>query len=123
MKPVLIAALAALAPAVAAAQPAAPREMADSWQLESHGRTLCVLRLSNHAGQDGVYGAQVPADCANALPPGVVGWKSTPEGLALVAADGSALVPMRRWSESLYVAYGPDAPDEQLARAVRNGGQ
>lgn len=112
----LIAILAALAPAAASAGPAVPREMADSWRVESHGHTLCVVRLSDHAGGAGVYGAQIPADCGTSLPAGVAGWKPTPDGLALVGADGSSILPMDRWSESLYVASGPNAPDLQLSR-------
>lgn len=119
-----IAALSGLPPAAALAQsgapakPAEPGQMADSWQLESKGQTLCVVRLSAHAGAGGVYGAQIPASCGAGLPAGVAGWKPTPEGMALVGADGSPLVTMSRWSESLYVASGPGAPDIQLARAA-----
>lgn len=116
LKASLMATLVVLAPAAALARPAVPREMADAWRVESHGRTLCVVRLSDHASGAGVYGAQVPADCNNALPAGVAGWKPTDDGLALVGADGSAILPMNRWSESLYVATGPNAPDLQLSR-------
>jgi hypothetical protein len=102
----------------ALAKPANPGEMADSWLLQSHGQTLCQLKLSGTANQAGVLGAQIPADCGSNLPAGATGWKPTDQGLALVAADGSVLMNFHRWSESLYVSSAAGGgPDLQLSRA------
>ncbi len=111
------AALAALAgPALAA--PAQPREMADTWLVQSHGRVLCHVRLSGRPGPGGVYGLRAPAGCADVLPASVAGWSPTPQGLVLVANSGAPELSFRRWSESLYVTDGDGAPDIQLSRAV-----
>lgn len=100
----------------ARAQAIRPGEIADAWLLQSHGKALCHLTLSGRATKAGPYGADIPADCASALPAGASGWKPTPDGLALVGADGAVLIAFDRWSESLFVSAGP-GPDLQLARA------
>jgi hypothetical protein len=112
------AAVASLSCGLAAAQPpASPGAVADAWQLQSRGRVVCTLELYGRAPKGGPYAAEIPSDCRGALPPGVVGWKPTPEGIALVARDGAAVVAFERWSESLFVSTGAGAPDLQLARA------
>jgi hypothetical protein len=112
-------------PAAATAQPpeAKPGEIADAWQLQSHGHVVCRLTLSGRVTRGGHYGAEIPEACREALPPGAVGWKPVPDGIALVAADGAVLIAFERWSESLFVAGGPGAPDLQLARAPINHGE
>jgi hypothetical protein len=116
---VVIAAALGLSALPALAQPPAkPNEVADSWQLESKGQILCVLRLTGRPAKGGArYGAEIPADCRAALPAGAAGWTPTEGGMALVAADGTALVSFERWSESLFVSTGAGVPDLQLSRA------
>ncbi len=105
----------------AQAQPAGaapkPGDVADAWLLQGRGQIICRLTLSGRATKAGPYGAEIPADCRNALPAGAAGWKPIADGIALVAADGSVLVAFERWSESLFVSTGAGAPDLQLARA------
>jgi hypothetical protein len=101
----------------AAAQPARRGDVADAWQLQSHGHTVCRLTLSGRPTRAGPYGADIPEACREALPAGAAGWTPIPDGLALVAAYGAVLVAFERWSESLYVSSGAGAPDLQLARA------
>jgi hypothetical protein len=111
------AAVAALAgPALAA--PARPNEMADTWLVQSHGRTLCHIRLSGRPGPNGIYGLRAPPECADVLPASVTGWSPTRQGLVLVSSSGAPTLSFRRWSESLYVTSGDGAPDVQLSRAV-----
>jgi hypothetical protein len=94
-----------------------PAEMADSWLLQSQGHTLCTLRLSARAHANGVFGAKDPGDCVAPAPSGVAGWRPTGKGVDLIGANGATVVSFRRWSESLFVASGPGAPDLQLSRA------
>ncbi|MDR3512972.1 MAG: AprI/Inh family metalloprotease inhibitor [Caulobacteraceae bacterium] len=120
--PVAIAAVLSLSVGAAFAQPpASPTETPDSWQVQAKGHTVCVIRLTGRAAHGGAFRAAIPADCAGGpLPGGVTGWKPTPGGMALVGEDGSTLVNLDRWSESLFVSSGPGAPDLQLARALPN---
>jgi len=120
MSRILLAALLAaglwLPASVASAQAARAGDIADAWLLQAHGQVLCRLTLSGRASHGGPYHANIPADCRSALPAGATGWKPTPDGIVLVAADGEVLVAFARWSESLFVSSGP-GPDLQLARA------
>ena len=112
----LLAAGLCLPAAVARAQAARLGEIADAWVLQTHGHLICRLTLSGRASKAGLYRADIPADCQSALPAGAAGWKPTPDGLALVGADGGALITFNRWSESLFVSTG-SGPDLQMARA------
>ena len=96
-----------LAPADAAAQ---------GWTLETRGHSICKVRLGAAAVSKGVYRADVPADCGQTLPAGVVGWRPVTDGAALVDGQGQVLIDFNRWSNSLLVSHRSDGVDIQLRR-------
>jgi hypothetical protein len=123
----LLAALAA--PAAAQAQsmgsflsegvglPIKPQDAAAGpWTLSTAGRTVCTLSFSAVRSAAGIYGADIPADCASALPPGVVGWTPVSDGLALVGADGKPLADFNQWTTRDLVAKRNGAPFLELKR-------
>jgi hypothetical protein len=99
--------------------PLKPADAASSpWTLESHGRSICHVRLSREPVGRGVYRADVPADCAEALPGGVAGWRPVTDGAALVDGQGQVLIDFNRWSNSLLVAHRGSLADVQLRRGT-----
>jgi hypothetical protein len=98
-----------LRPADAAAQP---------WTLESHGRSICHVRLGREQVAKGVYRAEAPADCGAALPAGVAGWRPVTDGAALVDGQGRVLIDFNRWSNSLLVSPRSSGIDVQLRRGT-----
>jgi hypothetical protein len=123
-------ALLAAAPASVAAQdtdalardavglPLRPRDAAAGpWTLTSGGRTICALRLGAERSPAGAYAADIPADCATALPAGVVGWKPVTDGMALVGADGRSMIDFNQWTPRDLVARRRGAPPLALTRS------
>jgi hypothetical protein len=108
-------------PAAELAQPAGSQpwsvEVAAAWLLQSHGEVLRRLarsgRTTRSTGPTAASLGRLP--WRPALPRR--GWKPNTGGLALVCADGEALIAFTRWSESPYVSSSSAAPDLQLARA------
>jgi protease inhibitor Inh len=99
--------------------PLQPSDAASSpWTLETHGRSMCHVRLGREPVGRGVYRAEVPADCAQALPGGVAGWRPVTDGAALVDSQGQVLIDFNRWSNSLLVAHRGSQADVQLRRGT-----
>jgi len=93
--------------------PLSPAEAAGGWTLQSAGHAICMLRLTaNHQARAG--------ECGGALPPGVAGWTTTSDGMALTAADGEVLMRFDRWSNSLFVSRRTSGADLQLMRGPPN---
>jgi hypothetical protein len=90
--------------------PLSPAEAAGAWTLESAGHAVCAIRL----GAD--HSAHAASDCAGALPGPPAGWRPTADGMALVGADGQALLGFNRWSNSLFVSHRASGVDVQLRR-------
>ena len=57
---------------------------AGPWTLRTRDHTICTLTLSGEPGGGGVYGVTIPRECGSEIPPGVIGWKPSADGLALV---------------------------------------
>ena len=96
--------------------PLAPGEAAGSWTLESHGHSICTLKLGAEKAREGTYKAEAPASCGDALPTGVAGWAPSPHGMNLVDASGQTLIGFGRWSNSLLVSHPSSGEDIQLRR-------
>lgn len=86
------------------------------WLLQTKGRTICELRLSDRQAAPGVYGAHIPAACAEALPPGLVGWRPVTDGLALVDADAHPIVDFNQWTPRNLTAKRAGASALELIR-------
>ncbi len=89
---------------------------AQGWVLETHGHSICKVTLSSAAVGRGVYRVDVPADCGQALPAGVAGWRPVTDGAALVDGQGQILIDFNRWSNSLLVSHQSSGVDIQLRR-------
>jgi hypothetical protein len=98
--------------------PLSPREAAGGWTVESHGRSICMIRLSSERGAGGAYAAQPQGDCGAVLPSGVSGWTPTTGGMALTDQSGQVLLPFDRWSNSLMVAKIGTGDNVQLMRGA-----
>lgn len=97
-----------------------PAEAAGGWTLKSAGHAICRVDLfATGAGSTG-FGARASNACGNALPAGVAGWTPTADGMALTGADGQALMPFARWSNSLFVSHRGSGADVQLMRGPPN---
>jgi hypothetical protein len=90
--------------------PLSPAEAAGAWTLESHGRAICMVRLSAD------HGASPSQDCAGALPGAVSGWRPTSDGMALTDGSGQQVLAFSRWSNSLFVSTRSSGTDLQLMR-------
>ncbi|MBW8815459.1 MAG: AprI/Inh family metalloprotease inhibitor [Caulobacterales bacterium] len=90
--------------------PLSPAEAAGAWTLESAGHPICTIRL----GAD--RSARAASDCAGALPGAPAGWRPTADGMALIGANGQALLGFNRWSNSLFVSHRASGVDVQLRR-------
>jgi hypothetical protein len=90
--------------------PLTPAEAAGAWTLESAGHAICTINL----GAD--RSARAASDCAGALPGAPAGWRPTADGMALVGANGQALIAFARWSNSLFVSHRASGVDVQLRR-------
>ncbi len=102
--------------------PLQPGDAAGPWTVESAGKDLCVITLSQgKAGSGGAYALRAPASCGDALPAGLSGWTPTAHGMALVGADGQPAITFGRWSNSLLVSHASSGVDIQLRRG--GGGQ
>jgi hypothetical protein len=89
---------------------------AQPWTLETAGHSVCRVRLGAAAVSTGVYRADIPADCGQALPGGVAGWRPVTDGAALVDGQGQVLIDFNRWSNSLLVSHQSSGVDIQLRR-------
>ena len=89
---------------------------AQTWTLEDHGRSVCRVGLTAQVVAKGVYGANIPTECAASLPAGVAGWSPVTDGAALVNADGQVLIDFNRWSPSLLISHRSSGGDLQLRR-------
>jgi hypothetical protein len=98
--------------------PLSPREAAGGWTVESHGRSICMIRLSDARRAGGAYGARVEGDCGDVLPDGVAGWAPTTGGMALTDQAGQVLLPFDRWSNSLFVSAISTGDNVQLMRGA-----
>jgi hypothetical protein len=98
--------------------PLAPKEAAGAWTLESQGRSICRVTLSDHLIGPKLYDLAIPADCGQLLPSGVAGWKSVVGGMVMVDASGRVLVDFNRWSPELLVTARASA---SLDLALRRG--
>jgi len=98
--------------------PLAPKDAAGAWTLESGGRSLCVLKLSDQKAGKGGFAVQVPATCGDTLPAHVIGWSPTSDGMTLIGPDGQALIAFNRWSDSLFVSHRSSGVDVQLRRGA-----
>jgi hypothetical protein len=98
--------------------PLAPGEAAGAWTLESGGKSICVINLGAGKIGSGAFRLEAPANCAGALPPGLVGWTPAPGGMNLVGADGQTLLGFGRWSNSLFVSHRSSGEDVQLRRGT-----
>ena len=89
---------------------------AGPWTLQTRAGPICTL--SFHAGRlaSGANAADIPPACAAALPPGVAGWKSVTDGLALTALDGKILLDFNQWTPRDLVARRQGAPYLELVR-------
>ena len=94
--------------------PLAPGEAAGAWTLESHGHSICVLKLGAEKAREGTYKVDAPPSCGDALPAGVAGWAPSPHGMNLVDASGQTLIGFGRWSNSLLVSHQSSGVDVQL---------
>ncbi|MGH6986987.1 MAG: AprI/Inh family metalloprotease inhibitor [Caulobacteraceae bacterium] len=99
----------------ATGQTLTPGQAVGIWTIESHGRSLCSLRLSG--ARSGSLGFRVrdAASCNGVLPFAVAAWRPAPGGAALLGANG-AHVGFSRWSDSLLVSREPSGLDIQLRR-------
>jgi hypothetical protein len=86
------------------------------WTLETRGHSICKVRLGAAAVAKDVYRVEIPADCGQVLPAGVVGWKSVTDGAGLVDGQGQVLIDFDRWSNSLLVSHQSNGVDIQLRR-------
>jgi hypothetical protein len=111
----LLLARAAMAADHEAGVPLSPAEAAGAWTVETGGHAICVVRLSAD------HGAQVGENCGDSLPAGVTGWAATADGMALTGANGQALAPFNRWSNSLFVSHRSSGVDVQLMRGLPHG--
>jgi len=139
MKPLLIAAVLALAATGAAnAQPPVsqagpdqvgpddheagvpltPAEAAGVWTLASGGRDQCHLTLG------AAHSVKADAGCREILP-GPAGWQPTSDGMALTDSSGRTILAFHRWSNSLFVSHRASGVDVQLRRGgpVAGGGR
>ncbi|HEX4199243.1 MAG TPA: AprI/Inh family metalloprotease inhibitor [Caulobacteraceae bacterium] len=89
---------------------------AQGWTLETKGHGVCKVRLGAQMVSQGVYRADIPADCGQVLPSGVVGWRPVTDGAALVDGQGQVLIDFNRWSNSLLVSHQSSGVDIQLRR-------
>ena len=89
---------------------------AQGWTLETRGHGVCKVRLGAEVVTKGVYRANIPADCGQALPAGVAGWRPVTDGAALVDGQGQVLIDFNRWSNSLLVSHRSSGVDIQLRR-------
>jgi hypothetical protein len=89
---------------------------AGPWTLTTDHKPICTLSLSADRSATGVYGVDIPADCAPALPSSVAGWKPVADGLALVGADGAVLADFNQWTTRDLVAPRRGAPFLELTR-------
>jgi hypothetical protein len=89
---------------------------AQGWTLETKGHGVCKVRLGAEPVTKGVYRAEIPADCGQVLPAGVVGWRPVTDGAALVDGQGQVLIDFNRWSNSLLVSHQSSGVDIQLRR-------
>ena len=97
--------------------PLAPADAASSgWTLETQGHAICKIRLSAQKADNGLYRAEVPAECSQTLPGAVAGWKPVTDGAALVDGQGQVLIDFNRWSNSLLVSHPSSGVDIQLRR-------
>jgi hypothetical protein len=111
----LLLARAAMAADHEAGVPLSPAEAAGAWTVETGGHAICVVRLTAD------HGAQVGDNCGDSLPAGVTGWAATADGMALTGANGQALAPFNRWSNSLFVSHRSSGVDVQLMRGLPHG--
>ena len=111
----LLLARAAVAADHEAGVPLSPAEAAGAWTVETGGHAICVVRLTAD------HGAQVGDNCGDSLPAGVTGWAATADGMALTGANGQALAPFNRWSNSLFVSHRSSGVDVQLMRGLPHG--
>ena len=89
---------------------------AQGWTLETRGHSICKVGLGAAAVAKDVYRVEIPADCGQVLPAGVVGWKSVTDGAGLVDGQGQVLIDFDRWSNSLLVSHQSNGVDIQLRR-------
>jgi len=111
----LLLARAAMAADHEAGVPLSPAEAAGAWTVETGGHAICMIRLTAD------HGAQVGDNCGDSLPAGVTGWAATADGMALTGANGQALAPFNRWSNSLFVSHRSSGVDVQLMRGPPHG--
>lgn len=93
-----------------------PDASAQGWTLETAGHSVCQVRLGAQPVSKGVYRTDIPADCGQVLPGGVVGWRPVTDGAALVDGQGQILIDFDRWSNSLLVSHRSNGVDIQLRR-------
>lgn len=86
------------------------------WLIQVDGHTICQLQLSGQQTAPGVYGARIPAECAEALPPGLVGWRPVSDGLGLVDADNHVVLDFNQWTPRNLAARRPGASVVRLVR-------
>jgi hypothetical protein len=89
---------------------------AQTWTLESQGRSVCRIGLKAEQVASGVYRADIPAECGQSLPSSVAGWRPVTDGAALVDGQGQILIDFNRWSPSLLVSNRQSGGDLQLRR-------
>ena len=89
---------------------------AGPWTLRTRDHTICTLTLSGEPGGGGVYGVTIPRECGSEIPPGVIGWKPSADGLALVGSDAAPVLDFNQWTPRDLVARRNVAPYLEMVR-------